>query len=280
MPIDKLSLYFIQEHPRETASLLDSHSANEVVEFLESLAHEDAAAIIRYMSPELVLKCLNTAKADHAADMLQNLEIEFSARLLGRLSNQVRASILNKMTPTISHRLRQILRYPAGTLGRLISPDIFLANQEMSVQSVIDSARSSMSELLSDIFVIDESYILCGVVTLRKLLLADPDLKISQVMDVPDTVLNVRANPEYVKDNPRWQYKETLPVTDHNNKFVGVIKRSSLIEILSSKYYQEKTELPLMDTMVEVADLFWEICTDLIFPDSDIKTKGRNNDRK
>ena len=280
MPIDKLSLYFVQEHPRETAKILGSYSANEAQEFLESISHENAAVIIRYMPPEQALECLNIAEANQAAEILQCLEIEISARLLGRLKNDTRSGILNKMTPTISHRLRQLLRYPVGTLGRLISPDIFIANQDMNVQAVIESARSSKSELLSDIFVIDDSYALCGLVTLRELLLADPELKISQIMGKPDTVLNVRANPDYVKDNPIWQTREVLPVTDHKNLFVGVIKRSSLFEMLSSKYYHEKKDVPLMETVVEVADLFWEICSDMIFPKGDDKARGQNNDRK
>ncbi len=142
----------------------------------------------------------------------------------------------------------------------------------------MESARIGESELLSEVFVIDESYVLCGSVSLRDLMLADAEIKMNQIMVRPDSIINVRTDLAYVKDDPRWQNREFLPVTNQKNVFVGVLKRSSLFEALSSEYYQERRQVPLMETVVEVADLFWDICSNLIFPKGEIETRGRKDE--
>jgi magnesium transporter len=278
MSLDKLSQFFIQEHPSETAKILERNNVDEVVAFNALLDHEHVAKIFKYMSPELTLNCLIATKNEDAAKILEYFEVEIAARYLGKMPGEKRASILNEMNNTVSHRLRQVLKYPAGTIGQYMSPNIYIASREMTVQEVIDTVRKTESELLSEVFVIDESHILCGVVDIKKLLLADPASMVSQHMVCPDVVLNVRTNLEYAKNNPIWRYKEILPVTDQKNIFVGVLKRSTLVEKISNDH-QDKNEAPLMETVVEVADLFWEICSNIIFPKSESNTKGRSNDR-
>jgi predicted transcriptional regulator len=118
-----------------------------------------------------------------------------------------------------------------------------------------------------------------GVVDVKSLVLASADEEVQQIMKIPDTVLNVRTNLEYVKDNPRWRFKEVLPVVDQKNVFVGVLKRSVLNEVLSGSQLQQDDGIDLMETVIDVADLFWEVCFSFIQQNTESSPRGNVHDR-
>lgn len=264
MAINNLTRYFLEEHPRESARILASFSVETVVAFIETLPLADSVSLIRYLHTDMAINCLITLAPEQSARVLENLEVDTGARLLSRMKLSTRNRILGLIKSSHGYRLRQLLRHPVGTIGQFMSPAIFTATEEMTVAEVIKAAREASSELLSDIFILDEKGELAGVIDLRGLLLAEPAEELQQIMNIPDTVLNVRSNLEYVKNNPRWQFKEVLPVTDHNNHFGGVLKRSIMHEVLSSDYLKAQDDTPVMETVFEVADLFWDVCASMI----------------
>jgi predicted transcriptional regulator len=92
--------------------------------------------------------------------------------------------------------------------------------------------------------------------------------------------LNARANLDYVKDHPKWQFKDALPVVDHRNIFVGILKRSVLFEAVATEQPQSRKGEDIMDTVMDVADLFWGMCTNIVLPKSETGAEGRQDDRK
>jgi len=279
MTINNLSRHFLEEHPRESAKVLENFASDELVDFLEKYSDEIVASVIRYLMPATAVACLSGMKDTKAATILEQLGVDNAARLLRRMKNKDQMALLGSVSGSYAMRLKSILRYPAGTVGQHMSPNVFIAAENMLASDVFSAARNSTSEMQGDIFIINDAQRLVGLVDVKNLVFADPGLEINEIMHIPDAVLNARINLEYVKDHPKWRFKEALPVVDHNNIFVGVLKRSVMFEALSGDQNLNRSEETFMDTVMEVADLFWNICTDIVLPKSDNRTEGRKDER-
>ncbi|MEX2354213.1 MAG: hypothetical protein WD709_08500, partial [Gammaproteobacteria bacterium] len=104
--------------------------------------------------------------------------------------------------------------------------------------------------------------------------------EVKKIMRRPDVILNARTNLDYVKDNPKWQFNDALPVVDHNNIFVGILKRSVMQDAVLAGQGRAHQDESFMETVIEVAELFWDLCIGLILPKGEISKDGQKNDRK
>lgn len=275
MTINNLSCHFLQEHPRESAKVLENFAADELVDYFAQ--HDDnlVANVLRYFLPASAVNCLLGMEMKRAAGILEQLGVDTAARLLRRMKAHDQVTILSVVSAAFAYRLRSILRYPAGTVGQYMSPNVFSAADTMLAGDVIAAARHASSEIQGDIFILGESHRLVGLIDVKHLMFAEPGADVTGLMRIPDVVLNARTNLVYVKDNPKWRFKEALPVVDHNNVFVGVLKRSIMFEALSGDHNPDRAEETIMDTVMQVADLFWDICTDIMLPKSEEQSRGR-----
>ncbi len=277
--INNLSRHFLQEHPRESAKVLENFPANELVGYFATHPDDMVATVLRYFLPGSAVACLLGMESRRAADILEQLGMDTAARLLRRMKGHDQVTLLNALSASYAYRLRAVLRYPAGTVGQYMSPNIFSAAETMISSEIIGAARLTTSELQGDIFIIGEAQKLVGLIDVKQLVFADPTVEASKLMRQPDVVLNARSNIDYVKDNPKWRFKEILPVVDHNNVFVGVLKRSVMFEALAGDNNPDRVEETFMDTVMEVADLFWDICINIVMPKSDMRQEDRKNER-
>jgi magnesium transporter len=266
MTINNLSRHFLQEHPRESAKVLENFAPDELAAYFASQDEQVVANVMRYFLPASAVTCLLGIQTKQAASILERLGVDTAARLLRRMKAHDQVTLLAGVSATFAYKLRSILRYPAGTVGQYMSPDVFTTSETMTAAEVIATARNASSEIQGDIFVVGESHRLVGLLDVKHLMFANPEADISAIMRIPDVVLNARTNLVYVKDNPKWRFKEVLPVVDHNNVFAGVLKRSIMFEALAGDHNPDRTDDTFMDTVMHVADLFWDLCTDIVMP--------------
>ena len=279
MIINNLSRHFLEERPRESAKVLEHFASDELAVFLEKHPDELVASVVRYLMPGSAVACLLGMDVKKSAGLLEHLGVDTAARFLRRMNSKEQLVLLNEVSGGYANRLKSILRYPAGTVGQYMSPNIFIASETMLASEVISAARNTSSELQGDIYIVTDAQTLAGLVDVKNLIFTNQELKISEVMKIPDAVLNARTNLDYVKDHPKWRFKEALPVLDHNNIFVGALKRSVMFEALSGDQNLGRSEETFMDTVMEVADLFWDICTDIVLPKSETRPEGRKDAR-
>jgi len=280
MKTSNLSEHFLQTHPRESAKVLEDFPADELAVYLQHLPNTTITGILRYFLPVHAIACLVRMEASRSAQILELLGIDAAARLLRNMHNIQRQKLLDALSTGFAYRLKTILRYPNGTVGQHMSPNIFMVRDAMLPAEIFDAARNATSELLGDIFIVNEIQHLVGIIDIKSLVFANQASEVKKIMRRPDVVLNARANLDYIKDNPKWQYCEALPVVDHNNLLVGILKRSVMHEAITGNESQNKDDENFIETVIDVAELFWDLCIGLIVPKGEANREGLKDDRK
>src|SRR5207237_10320364 len=123
-----------------------------------------------------------------------------------------------------------LLRYPEGSVGRLMTPDFIAVHEDWSVQQVLDFIREygRDSETLNVIYVVDERGKLIDDMRMREFLLRPLPTKVSDIRDRTFVALNVSDSQEDAL-NVLPKYDRTAsPVIDSSRLLVGIVDKDDV----------------------------------------------------
>jgi Mg/Co/Ni transporter MgtE len=89
------------------------------------------------------------------------------------------------MENTASQEVRELMDYPENTVGSLMSTDFFSFKESMTVDETLRELRRLKPEpdSIYYLYVLDKDEHLIATVSLRDLIIAEPNIKLSQIMN-------------------------------------------------------------------------------------------------
>ncbi|MGI6643444.1 MAG: CBS domain-containing protein [Bacillota bacterium] len=100
--------------------------------------------------------------------------------------------LLNLLSPEDLREARQLLGYPEGSVGRLMTPDYVAVRPNWTVEEAMQHIRKKGRDMetINVVYVTDKAWHLIGVVSLRQLVLAKPSDLVSSTMTTPAVSLS------------------------------------------------------------------------------------------
>ncbi len=222
----------------------------DIVELISSLSKSTYKLFIFRMIPQAL-----------ATDVFESLPIEEQEELLSSLTSQEIKTILNQMSPDERTELFEelpaklvkkflnflspdkrriaieILNYPENSVGRELTPDFVQLTEDMNVKQALEHIRKVgvKRETIYQCYVLDKQKRLKGVVSLKNLVLADPEAKVSQLMSPKVVKINVFADKEKAVDLFKKYDLIALPVVDRENKLLGIVTFDDLVDVLEKE---------------------------------------------
>ena len=247
----------IEAYPADAARVLELATPEVAGEVLATLPAAVAAQVLRTMSPHVGARGLAHLAPETAARLVRHLPIERAAALLVRFEPKERSALMKALPATVSVPLRMVLRFPAGSVGSLIDPNVVTVREETRVGEAAAIARRTPSLLRKYLYVLDEEQRLIGVVDARQCLLRDPDLPISRFVRRDPVALRARSTLREAGAHPGWERFSVMPVTDHRGAFLGVLRRTSLHRA-SAEHTTVEPKARLGELAIDLADMYWQ----------------------
>ncbi len=277
MTVNSLSLHFLQEHPRDAARTLEQFEPAELARYLELVPTIIAAEVLKFMIPSIAAECLKNMALNKSSPLIMQLGIERGSILLRRMRETMREQIISSTSPFFSNMARLVLRYPEGTVGQAMNPNVFSVHQDMSVSEVITAVRNSADLNCNQIFITGDQQEIRGVVEVRLLLVSDGKLSMKEIMHSPGNSVSARSSLASVYQSIAQEPREIFPVVDHHGAFIGILTRSALHEHLSGNVATGQDD-KYAGAALAMAELFWETCADLLGPPHNQSNKGNENE--
>ncbi len=162
-PVDIAQLLSqLPQHERETLfDALARHELTKAAEALSEMETDRAVALLTTLSRDDILRLLGELPSDDAA------------LLVGELPEEMRDELLDRMKVEHSTDVQELLGFADETAGRIMTPDYFALDEDVTVSEAITALqrRSEEFEMAFYLYVIDSRNHLLGVVSLRQLLL-------------------------------------------------------------------------------------------------------------
>src|SRR5260221_34014 len=120
--------------------------------------------------------------------------------------------------------VQALLSYSEETAGRIMSPNYFAIPEETSAIEAMRALRSKTDvEMVFYLYVVDERNHLLGVVSLRQLILVEPDTPIKNIMMT--NIMSVRTDTdqeEVARIVSTYDFL-AVPVVDDSNRLMGIV---------------------------------------------------------
>ena len=229
-------------HPADLATIIDQLAPRDRAGVLAALDDEAAADVIEEMEPDTQVEVLEDLAPERAADILEEMSPDDAADLVADLSDEGRREILALMESEEKAEVQELLAYPEDTAGGIMTTEFVAVPAHLTAAETIDRLRELEpdAETIYYVYVIDDEERLVGVLSLRDLIVAQPDARIADAMIDEPVAVGVLADEDEVAEVVAHYNLLAVPVVDDEGRLVGIVTVDDAIDTVLPNAWKKR----------------------------------------
>ena len=250
-------------HVADIASVideLDNQSANFIYKLLDE---ERQADVLIELDEDIREDLLKTFSTKEIARQLENLDSDDAADVIAELPKDKVEEVISHITDDeAAEDIVDLLNYDEDSAGGLMQKEFIKAKLDWPVnRCVVELRRQAENvEKVFTIYVVDNDDRLVGFLSLKSLLFASPNTKISDLFR-DRNMISVKTNDdseEVAKIMEKYDLV-SVPVVDLQNKLVGRITIDDVVDVIKEEADKDFQMASGISEMVEASDSIWRI---------------------
>jgi magnesium transporter len=224
-----------QLHPADLADIIEELDINQRTAIFQSLDVETAAETLEETDPKIQVSLIEDLDAAEASEIIEEMSLSDAADLLQDLPKDTAEDILKEMEQENAEDIIELLAHPEETAGGLMTTAFLSFTPAVTTGEAIKTIREAAEEmdLIYYVYVIDEENHLLGVISLRDLLVAEPETRLSEVMDTRVVAVDLDEEKDKIASHFAKYGMMAIPVVDGENRIEGTIIFKNLLEIIA-----------------------------------------------
>jgi magnesium transporter len=220
--------------PTHIADLLASIPIDEAVIAFRLLPKSLAISVFDDMDGAFQNQLLEAFSDQAARDFLEAMPPDDRAELLDEVPAKVARRLLQILSPDQRRVTMQLLGYDEETAGREMTPLFVDLHSYMTVTQAMERVRQLAinRETVYVCYVMDRRRYLIGTVSLKDLVIADPNAKVSDIMKPDPPFVSTHTDREEVARELREHNLLAIPVVDAEQRLVGTITHDDVADIM------------------------------------------------
>ena len=221
-------------HPADLADILEDLDYKKRTDFIEDLDVETVAEAVAEMEADTQMEILEHLDSHQAAELLQEMPPDEAADLLGELTEEKSDELLKLMGPEEAQEVRDLMEHEEGTAGALMTTEYIALPPELTVAEAFSRLRklAAEAETIYYLYILGEDETLLGIVTLRDLLVAEPETRLQDLMQTRIISVLPEDSNEQVTELIDKYALLALPVVEEGGKLAGIITVDDVLEML------------------------------------------------
>lgn len=237
--------------PIDVADLVDNLEPEEAVIAFRVLPRQLAADAFAELSGESQETLLEKLGDERAARLIESMDPDDRAGVLDEMPVEVAGKLIERFSPRNRKITQAILGYDPESVGRIMTPDYVRVRPDWTVTHAINHIRrwGHDAETIHWVYVVDHENELLDDLHIRKLLLADPETPIRDLMD--NEFLALRADEdreEAVRMMARYD-RTALPVIDSLGLLVGIVTVDDVADVAEEEFTEDVHKLGGMEAL-------------------------------
>ncbi|HMG35315.1 MAG TPA: magnesium transporter [Blastocatellia bacterium] len=227
----------IKLRPVDIAQVLGQLPQNDSESLFKALVRSElpkAAEAVSELETDKAVELLATLGREEVSRLLQELPSDDATLLVSGMPEELRDDLLDAMKVEHSTVVNELLGFEDETAGRIMTPDYFALDEDVTVSEAITALqrRSEEFEMAFYLYVVDSRNHLLGVVSLRQLLLNQPSTPLRKIMISDVIKVATDTDQEEVARIVATYNLLAVPVVDQENKLVGIITVDDIIDVM------------------------------------------------
>lgn len=231
---DALREFFQEYHPARITEVMEDLGPVEADAIFRLLEPRVRADVVSYLEPAQQERTIESLPPGDAAELLRLMPHDDRANLVNRLDEDHAEEILKRLASAEREDIRRLLSYEPGTAGAVMTTDYVALPPHLTVREAIEQLRREAPdrELIDYSFIIDAHRRLIGSVSLKRLILARPSIRIEDIMATDLILARVDEDQESVAHKIEDYDLVAIPVVDATGMLVGIVTHDDAMDIL------------------------------------------------
>ena len=202
--------------------------------FFRLLSKEKAAESFVEMPPELQRSLVELFTDRELAELLSEMYVDDTVDLIEEMPAALVKRIIRATDSGDRDTINQILKYPSDSAGAIMTTEYMRLRADMTVRDALAHIRSVAldKETIYTAYITDEKRHLLGVVSAKKLLISEPEVTLSEIMQTSFLSVKTTDESEYVAEKLSRYGLIALPVVDGEGRLVGIVTVDDAMSVL------------------------------------------------
>ncbi|WP_407647692.1 magnesium transporter [Clostridium brassicae] len=220
--------------------LIEELDVSEAILVFRMLPKNLAAEVFNYISSESQEKIISSITDKELEYIIEEIYFDDMIDLLEEMPAHVVKKILKYSNVEERKLINEFLNYPDYSAGSLMTIEYVDLKKDMTVEEALRHIKDTglNKETIYTCYVTGKRRKLDGIISLRKLILSDYDIKIKDIMKKDIVHVNTNEDQEEVARVFRKYDLISLPVVDLENRLTGIITIDDVVDVID----QENTE--------------------------------------
>ena len=248
--IKQVELLIEQQNDKELHKLLDEFHYADIAEILDELNLEEAIYVIKLLDSDTTSdilmemdednreKVLKNLSAKEIAEEIEELDTDDAADIIAELSEARQQAVINQIEDE-EHKaeITELLAYDENSAGGLMAKELVKVYETWTVGGCMRRIRGQAKEVtrVHSIYVVNKEEKLIGRLSLKDLIVAKSERKISEIVKVNVDYVNVDEKVEDVAKVMAKYDLEAIPVVDENKTLLGRITIDDIVDVLKEE---------------------------------------------
>lgn len=224
--------------------ILDSFPIENQGRIFSEFPMEKQLVLFKIISKKRFASIFENIPSDNRADFFQHMTQDEQTALLPFLSKKVREDVI------------KLSSYPPETAGGIMSTDFATVHKDMTCAQAIDKVRSDSpsKKTIYYVYVVDDEQLLQGFITLKDLIIAEPQTMVERVVRSDFIFVSVEDDREEVANKIEKYDLVAIPVVNTQMQLVGIVTHDDAIEVIRAEHTEDLEKFMGMIPGKEVMD--------------------------
>ncbi len=231
---------------RQVRGMLQALNAAEIADLLESLPTpqrlvvwnlvetDDEGDVLVEVNEEVRATLIREMDSERIVAAAASLDLDDLADLIIELPETIKQQIVRSLDSTDRTRLQAVLAYPEDTAGGLMNPDTVSVRADVTVEVVLRylRMRGGVPRGTDALFAVNRAGDFLGALYLAKLLIAEPEQTVAELMDTDVPKINANLPAAEVARLFENFDLVSAAVTDDNGRLLGRITVDDVLDVI------------------------------------------------
>ena len=219
-------------HPADIADIISQVSRKEGASFFQGLDVETAAEALSELEPDVQAAIITGMDTDSAADIIEEMPPDDAADVLSDLPVDKAKEILEQIDKDEAEDIQELLSHEEDTAGGLMTNEFIAYRPDLLVSEALEKFRTDAEEVeaVYYLYITDAEEKIKGVISLRDLLLAPLDARLSDIMKTKLKMVSPSTDEIEVAEIVSKYNLVAVPVVDDEGYLLGIVTIDDIVD--------------------------------------------------
>lgn len=226
-----------QAHFADVSAILTEFNDEQVCDLLELMSTADKVKIFSYFPLSKQTSVASAMASEPFTDLFLYMLPDERADLFNTLTPSEQSKVMSQVSRAEREDIWRLASYKENQAGSVMTSDYVQLNERLTAVQAIALLQEAAAdkEIIYQAYIVNQHNQLIGTISLRDLIVAAPDVQITQIMTHKPISVQAEAPPEIAAQLISKYDLMALPVVNKEGKMLGIITHDDAMDIAADE---------------------------------------------